>query len=116
VVLLVRVRVLDSIVLVAVHRAIVRVVLMVVIVVGVIVEVRVLDAVGMRVDVLMRWLGCVLAAGHKNLGTAESVRSVAGFLDDAIGRRCSGLPKASHRAGGRIRISGTGSTRPWVPS
>jgi hypothetical protein len=57
VVSLARVRVLDSIVLVAVHLAIVRMV----IVVGVVMLVHVLDAVGVRVDVLMRWLGYVVA-------------------------------------------------------
>ena len=71
---------LDSSELVAVHRAIMRVVLMVMIVVGVIMEVGMLDAVGMRVDVLMLWLGCVLAAGHKNLGTAGEARLVAGVF------------------------------------
>jgi hypothetical protein len=61
VVSLARVSVLDCIVLVAVHLAIVLMMIVVVIVVGVVVLVRVLDAVGVRVDVQMRWLGYVVA-------------------------------------------------------
>jgi hypothetical protein len=76
----VRVRVLNYIALVAVHIAIVRVVIVVVIVVGVVVLVRVLDAVGVRMDVQMRWLGCVVATRHKNRNCSTAdIGSVFGW-------------------------------------
>jgi hypothetical protein len=97
----VRVRVLNYIALVAVHIAIVRVVIVVVIVVDVVVLVRVLDAVGVRMDVQMRWLGCVVATRHKNLGTARLI-SVQ-FLDGALGPRCSA--RRTVRRGPPVRMA-----------
>ncbi len=64
-------RVLACVVLVAVQLTFVGMVLMVV--VGVIVCMGVLDAVSVRVNVQMRWIGCGLMLGHGNLDTARLV-------------------------------------------
>ncbi len=64
------VRVLADVVSVTVHVTVMGVVVMVVIVIGVIVLMGVLDAVSVRVNVQMRWLGCGSVLGHGNLDKA----------------------------------------------
>ena len=107
----VRVRVLDCIVLVAVYIAIVCVVIVVVIVVGVVMLVSVLDAVGMRMDVQMRWLGCVVATRHENLGTARPVTWVQ-FSEGALGPRRSVRSTLAQCVRGTDQNRGNNPTHP----
>ena len=58
---------LTGVVFMAMYMTIVRMVFVVVIVIGVIVRMGVLDSVGVRVHVQMRWIGCDSMLGHGNL-------------------------------------------------